>query len=279
MPDSTRPVNIGMINSYDVVGDIAIVRLTKDNPNKAKEYASRILSTNKSLKTVLQQVSPISGEFRLHTLKYLAGENKANTIHKESGCSFAVNLATCYFSPRLSFERSRVARAVNIGESVINMFAGVGCFSILIAKTAKLTKIFSIDANPSALEFLCRNITVNRVYSQVIPILGDSKKVVQENFLGVADRVLMPLPAKAFEYLDVALAALNPHGGWIHYYDFGHANAKEDAIEKTKLKVCKRLDELKVHFDIPFSRIVRSTGPNWVQIVLDIHVAQTRDKS
>ena len=41
----------------------------------------------------------------------------------------------------------------------------------------------------------------------------------------------MPLPKKAYEYLDYAFLALKPRGGYIHYYDFEYAkNNNHDKI-------------------------------------------------
>jgi tRNA G37 N-methylase Trm5 len=82
----------------------------------------------------------------------------------------------------------------------------------------------------------------------------------------------MPLPEKALEYLPYALCSLKRQGGWIHYYDFQHAVGNENPTEKTKLKVAEKLDSLGVDYTFAFSRVVRSTGPNWYQTVLDIHV-------
>jgi tRNA G37 N-methylase Trm5 len=81
----------------------------------------------------------------------------------------------------------------------------------------------------------------------------------------------MPLPEKSFEYLSSAISALKKEGGWIHYYGSTHAK-KEDPAEKLKLKVIKKMEEMKVPFNIPFHRIVRTTGPNWYQVALDIEI-------
>ncbi len=89
------------------------------------------------------------------------------------------------------------------------------------------------------------NIRINRVFGKVIPLLGDSKEIINANLQGKADRVLMPLPEKALEYLPYAIFALKKQGGWIHYYDFQHAIGNEDPIEKTKLKVAEKLDSLR----------------------------------
>jgi tRNA (guanine37-N1)-methyltransferase len=191
---------------------------------------------------------------------------------------FAVDVKKCYFSPRLSHERSRIARLVECGETVVNMFAGVGCFSITIAKTVPQTKVFSIDVNPAAVKYMEENVKINRVYDKVAPLLGDSKDIINAKLQRMANRVLMPLPEKALEYLPYAVLALKPSGGWIHFYDFQHATGNEDPVEKTKLKVAQKLGSLSIGYSFVFSRVVRSTGPNWYQTALDIRVDSLSSK-
>jgi len=88
----------------------------------------------------------------------------------------------------------------------------------------------------------------------------------------MADRVLLPMPEKALEYFPYALSALKTKGGWIHYYGFEHATKTKNPSEKVKLKLAGTLDSLGVDFELPFIRIVRSIGPNWFQLVADIHI-------
>jgi len=259
-------------NSYDILGDIAILRLTDTSRKHGQIIAEAIMSVHKNVKTVLAQTSPIYGDFRLRKLEYVAGENKTATVHKESGCLFFVDVEECYFSPRLFYERMRIARQVRNGEVVVNMFAGVGCFSIVIAKHSHVEKVYSIDVNPAAIRYMQENVRLNRVYEKVMPILGDAKEVIEKRLCNVSDRVLMPLPEKAFEYLPHALLALKKTGGWIHYHDFEHAKKNDDPIEGVKFRVAKELESLGVAFEIPFGRVVRTTGPNWYQVVLDIKV-------
>jgi len=257
-------------NSYDIVGDIAIVRLPEASKERGRKVAEALMSVHKNVKTVLAQIGPVCGDFRLRKLEYVAGERETVTVHRESGCLFSVDVERCYFSPRLSYERMRVARQVRKGEVVVNMFAGVGCFSILITKYSGAEKVYSIDVNTTAFQYMQENIRLNMAYGRVIPILGDAKEVVEKRLCHLADRVLMPLPEKAFEYLPYALLALKRTGGWIHYYDFEHAKKDENAAEKVKLKISERLQSLDATFEIPIARVVRATGPNWYQVVLDI---------
>jgi tRNA (guanine37-N1)-methyltransferase len=158
------------------------------------------------------------------------------------------------------------------------MFAGVGCFSIMIAKTISPVKVYSIDINPTAVECMEKSVKINKVQGSVFPILGDSKDIILAQLGGLADRVLMPLPEKALEYLPYALSALKPSGGMIHYYDFQHAPGKENPTEKTELVVTKKLGDLGVSFVIANSRVMRPTGPNWYQTVLDIQVNSLPNK-
>jgi tRNA (guanine37-N1)-methyltransferase len=259
-------------NSFDIIGDIAIIKVANDNVVNAKTVANQIMAIHKGVKTVFAQTSPILGDFRVRELKLLTGESKTSTKHRESGCVFAVDVKKCYFSPRLSYERSRIARLVKSGETVVNMFAGVGCFSIIIAKTVPQTRVFSIDVNPAAIEYMKENVKINRAYGKVTPLLGDSKDIINLQLQHKADRVLMPLPEKALEYLLYAVLALKPSGGWVHLYDFQHATGNEDPVEKTKVKVAQKLGSLGVCYRFVFSRVVRSTGPNWYQTALDTQV-------
>ncbi|MEA2090722.1 MAG: class I SAM-dependent methyltransferase family protein [Thermoproteota archaeon] len=261
-----------LYKSYDIVGDVAIIRVPAPIKRHSETIAEAIMQTQKRVKAVWRQTSAVSGELRLRELEWVAGERRIETTHKEFGCLFKVNLEECYFSPRLSHERMRIARQVQPGEVVVNMFAGVGCYSIIIAKHSQADKIYSIDLNPVAIRYMQENIKLNKLEKQVISIQGDAEKIVKEKLRNVANRVLMPLPEKAYAYLNCAVLALKSEGGWVHYYDFEHAEKNENPVHKVKMKVSEKLQSLGVDFEIPFSRVVRTTGPNWYQIVLDLRI-------
>ena len=263
---------ISVYNSYDIVGNIVILRLTDVSMKHRQIIAEAIMSLHKNVKTVLAQTTSVHGDFRLRKLEYVRGENRTTTVHKESECLFSVDVTECYFSPRLFYERMRIAKQVKSGEVVVNMFAGVGCFSIVIAKHSNAEKVYSIDINPACIQNMQENVRLNRMYGKVLPILGDAKETIEKGLCNVADRVLMPLPEKVLEYLPHALLALKKTGGWIHYYDFEHARKNANSVEKVKLKVAEKLRSLGVAFEISLGRVVRTTGPNWYQVVLDIAV-------
>ena len=261
-----------LYKSYDIVGDIAVIRVPEPLKQRSKIIAQAIMQTHKRVKAVWRQVSPVSGDYRLRKLEWVAGERRTETIHSEHGCVYKVDLERCYFSPRLSYERIRITRLVQLGEVIVNMFAGVGCFSIIIARRSEAEKIYSIDINPFAVQYMRENIKLNKVEERVAPIQQDAKKAIEEGLRNIADRVLMPLPEKAYEYLDGAVLALKPTGGWVHYYDFEHAKKGENPVEKVNTKVSEKLQTFGANFEVSFGRVVRRTGPNWYQVVLDVHV-------
>ncbi|MCP8317844.1 MAG: class I SAM-dependent methyltransferase family protein [archaeon] len=261
-----------LYGSFDMIGDIAVIKIPDALLNKKFIIAKAIIDNMKSIKTVLRQVTPVSGDYRTRELEHILGEDKTITLYKEHGCMFKVNLAKVYFSPRLSTERIRIARKVEHGEIVVNMFAGIGSFSILIAKHQPSSMIYSIDINPDAYDLMLENIKLNKVSSRVMPLLGDARVIIEDSLKGVADRVLMPLPEKAIDYIDVALTALKPKGV-IHYYTHVHASKAENPTEKAVREVEERL---KLNYTILEARIVREVGPRWHQLVLDLLINRER---
>ncbi len=135
--------------AFDQIGDIIIVRIPDSLLPKKKIIGETLLSQVNTAKSVFYQSSAVEGDFRTRNLELLAGEDKTQTEYKEHGCRFIVDVEKAFFSPRLSTERERIANLVQDGETVINMFAGVGMFSIMAAKKKKCT-VYSIDINPIA---------------------------------------------------------------------------------------------------------------------------------
>ena len=106
----------------------------------------------------------------------------------------------------------------------------------------------------------------------VTVVLGEAKQTIESLFRQRLHRILMPLPEKACAYLGSAVESIGPGGGTIHYYDFIQASKNENPVEKVIEKVNRKLKTQPREFFVTCGRVVRSTGPNWYQIVLDINV-------
>lgn len=256
----------------EIIGDIAIIRKPFNlTVEELKPLAERIIRELPYIKSVWCAITPVSGRYRLREFIYLAGMRKSETIYKEYGCLFKIDITKVYISPALGYEHIRVARQVKEGEVVVNMFAGAGLFSIIIAKHAKPRKVYSIDINPHAYHYMVENIKLNKVEDIVVPILGDAAKVIEEKLTNIASRVLMPLPELAFKYLIYAIKALNSEGV-IHIYEFIRVKPNENPIDKVNKIYVKAFDGMNVKAKLLGARIVRSVGPRKYQVVLDYRV-------
>ena len=256
--------------AFDIVGDIVVI----DIPSQLKAYQSligeAILQTQKNVTTVLAKAGDISGIFRVRDYDYIAGENKTKTIHKEFGCQYHVDIAKAYFSPRLSHEHERVAALVQDGETVADLFAGVGPFSVLIGKRNPMAKVYAVDLNPDAVELLYVNVRVNRVEKNVSPILADAREIAATRLKGSADRVIMNLPETAIDFVDAACNAIKPQGGLAHFYGFVRSPDTLEDLKQRFLKLVEK-NERKVEAFLYVKRI-RETAPFESQVVLDAKI-------
>lgn len=256
--------------SVDVVGDIAIMEIPKELETHARIIGEAFLEANKSIKTVLAKAGAVCGTYRVRGYEIIAGESRTATIHREHGCKYHIDLAKAYFSPRLSYERRRIASLVEDGETVVDLFAGVGPFTVLIATKNEHGRVYAIDINPDAVESLRKNIRLNRVENRACAFLGDTREVVREKLLGVADRVIMNLPENAIDFVDVACEVLKPSGGIVHFYSFADSISSLQNIQRHF--AAKAEEQGRKIEAVSLSKYVRSTAPYEWQIVLDMRV-------
>lgn len=270
--DGKLPPNLlaSLPQAFDIVGDIIIIDIRPELQPHQDLIGEEILKIHKNIKTVLAKAGDISGVYRIREYTSLCGENKTRTIHREFGCQYHVDVAKAYFSPRLSHEHERVASQVQVGETVVDLFAGIGPFSVLIGKRQSEAKVYAVDLNPDAVELLKLNVRVNRVENRVFPICADAREITQTQLRGSADRVIMNLPETAIDFVDAACYALKPDGGIVHFYGFVRS---PDSIENLQ----QRFTELvakngrKVEAFL-YAKSIRETAPFESQVVLDAKI-------
>lgn len=255
--------------SFDIVGHVAIVEITPELEPFKSDIGQAILSINKNVLTVLAKASSISTQYRIRDFEVLAGEDRTETLHSEYGCRFLLDLRRVYFSPRLGFEHDRVSRLVDEGETVVDLFSGVGPFSILIAKRRSFVRIYAIDVNPDAIRYLRENLRLNKVQDKVTALLGDCRDIVHEKLKGVADRVIMNFPTQSLEFVHLACEAIRPAGGTIHLYTFSDEQPPFEKLKETlrRLTMSAGRSAKKIQ-----ARIVKDVAPYKRQVVLDASV-------
>ncbi|MDO8726454.1 MAG: class I SAM-dependent methyltransferase family protein [Candidatus Methanoperedens sp.] len=255
---------LGFSPAYEQIGDIAII---DRNQPQAQEVAKVLLKQNR-IKTVLQAETSVTGEYRTRSVSVLAGEKRTETLYRENECRYRLDLSKVYFTPRLSTERMRIADKIKDGDKVVDMFAGVGPFSILIAKKFPSAQVIAIEKNPDAVRYLKENVKLNRVKNVKI-IDGDAREAVKE--ISGADHVIMNLPHTSIEFLEAAFGILK-NGGIIHFYAMAHENDLFDGI-------LKRIEEVAGHSGLQIvpldKRIVRPYAPYQFNICIDFQVFST----
>ncbi|MBI3858905.1 MAG: class I SAM-dependent methyltransferase family protein [Thaumarchaeota archaeon] len=242
------------------------MRLPDLKAAERRKFARELISEVENVAAVFDQEGVIRGEFRLRTLKHLAGERRTLTVHRENGCAFKVDVARCYFSPRLSTERLRITEGSKEGERVLNMFAGVGPFSIPLAKM-KHARVTSCELNKYAAKLHEENDLMNKVADRILVVNADVAKWAAAS-AGKYDRVLMPHPSQSHRFLSTALS-VTKRKGTIHYYRHVLARDEEEGKEQIGEEL-KRLLPAGASFR---ARKVRDVGPRWLEMAADIRVS------
>ncbi len=188
-----------------VIGDILVLKNEPDNVDELLKLPE--------VKRIVK-LGRINGSKREPEVEILVGDD-TETIHRENHCFFKLDVAKIMWSKGNTTERQRIPKIVKNGETVVDMFAGIGYFSIPIAVHSNPEKIYSIEINPISYGYLKDNITLNKAEDIIKPILGDCRKVALKE---VADRVLMGYIGNTHEFLDAAMQIVKP-GGIIHYHE------------------------------------------------------------
>jgi len=273
--------------SYDIIGKIAIVEFDQINTiggknilSYKKKVAEALVSVNKSVETVYEKKSEVKGRYRLKELKVIYGDDNPEAIHKENGCKFKLDVRNTYFTPRLVFERKRVSSIVSSSsfkkqEIIVDMFTGVGPFSIQIARS-NAAKIYAFDVNPSAYKYLIENIEMNKLKGEVIAHNMDVKELLNpDNKLGndlkhKIDRIVMNLPEQSINFLDIACFLMKKTGGILHFYQFCE---KPNPIKKGIENLTTKLEDSRWQIEeILNSKVVKPFSPKSDLIVIDLKI-------
>jgi len=230
------------MKSYDVIGNIAILKHDKNN----KKLAKKILRQNKNIRTVLEKKEKVHGRLRTIKTKFLAGEKTKEALYKENNCVFRLNVESCYFSPRLSEERKEIAAKIKKKGNILVLFAGVGPFACVIAKNNPKTSVVSVELGRECCKYALINKRMNKLDNLDV-LQGDVKRILprlKEKF----DIIVMPRPQLKDTFLKEALKAAR-RGSLIYYYGFSREDelpAVEKELYDEAKKIRKKIKILKV---------------------------------
>jgi tRNA (guanine37-N1)-methyltransferase len=267
-----QPDIVGQITkSFDIIGDVAVFSTGEEMSGYRESVVNALLSVHPNVRLILAKVSPVSGVERVASYERWYGSGTSETLHREHGCVYSLDVTKVFFTPRLSTERKRVACLVQPDEIVCDLFAGVGPFSVLIAKLQPSSHVKACDISPEAVTYLKRNVRLNGVSDRVELFQGDAAQVSHKFLRGLCDRVVMNLPKQAELYLAAATEALRTPGGTMHLYLF------RKAPQTFEEKISRATAELKSlgwkDVEVSFHRRVREIGPRQFNEVADIRVS------
>ncbi|MFH1222416.1 MAG: class I SAM-dependent methyltransferase family protein [Candidatus Micrarchaeota archaeon] len=258
-----------VVTSFDIIGDIAIIEVPEGMEKYEPAIAQGIMQVHPVVQVVAKKLGGMEGEFRVRPLKVIAGENRTETIYKEHGCKFKLDVAAVYFSIRLSTERKRIADLAKPGEKILALFAGVGPFPIVLAKQQPTAEIIAVELNPAATEYMRQNVLLNKLKNVVVE-QGDAREIVMKKYRKYADRILMTLPKSADKFLDVAFAGARD-GCVVHIYHFAPVENPYEDIEK---RIAEEAEKAGAKAEIINKKIVRPYAPKIVQVVVDFRVVK-----
>lgn len=226
-----------VVRAYDVIGDVAIIKIPAELEDYQHSIGQRLLDAHPALRLVARSAGMYSGEFRIMPLAFICGGGGFATLHKEYGVKLHVDPSRVYYSPRSASERFRIADCVLPGERVLVMFSGIAPLPLVVAKHSRASEIVGIEKSAIAHQYGMRNVIANRSEDNVLLVHGDVKGEVPR-LDTLFDRVALPLPMVAQEYLQTALATLRCDG-WLHYYDFQKTEKFAAAISAVR-EACVR---------------------------------------
>jgi tRNA wybutosine-synthesizing protein 2 len=254
-------------DKWEKIGDIVTIKLPAELSRYERKIGGKYAEILKC-KTTLRDISGISGVYREPNVKIIYGTKKTETVHIENGIRYKLDPQKIMFSSGNMNERIRMAKISNSNETVVDLFAGIGYFTLPMAVYSKPKKIFACEINPVAYDYLCKNILLNNVTSIVEPLLGDNRTIAPKN---IADRVIMGYIDDTHKFLPIAIECLKNKTGIIHYHEvcpnklFPERPLKnvQEASEKYKRKV-----------DLLNYKCIKSYAPGVSHYVLDIKIGE-----
>lgn len=256
--------------SFDIIGDVVILEIP-ENLQDQKDIIGKAALNFTKRKSIFMKKSAIEGVTRTRQLEHIAGKESSETIHKEHGARLKLNVKDVYFSPRLATERKRIAKQVKDKETILDMFAGIGPFPILIAKDHNVN-IYAVDINKAAIEYMRENIKINKLKGKITPIVGDINQIANDKFIPdniKFDRIIMNLPGTAKNFLNLAISLINDNG-IIHYYEF--SEGYDSGIEIIK----QIASEYNKDIEVLATRKVKSSSPGQWHIVIDAKINEKK---
>ncbi len=254
-------------HGYQRLGDLLLVRLPPELRLREEEIA-RAYREELKVRGVLVR-EDIRGEYRSPRARWLGPAGDPRTLHQEGGLRWRLDASRVMFSPGNRRERERVAEWVRPGERVGDLFAGIGYFTLPLARSGRTEELWAVEKNPESFRFLEENLELNGLAHRVRTVLGDNRTA--ELPRGHFDRLLLGYLPSSLPYLPRALELLQPAGGYVHAHFLAGA---EEPEARTLERFAERVELAEGRLLEARLRTVKSYGPGRRHVVADARVAR-----
>ena len=201
--------------SFDVVGDIVLIRLPTALEPKKEEVGEALLQFVPGVRLVGLDHG-VHGPARRREVERIAGSGTWRTRHRENGVELDVDVERAYFSPRLAREHARVAEEVESGDRVYDLCCGVGPFAVTIAHLGRAASVTAVDSNPEAIDLLRETLRRYPFGPRVRAVAAPLEAFLPEAV--PVERVVLNLPHEGIKYLPSVARTVAP-GGRLYYYE------------------------------------------------------------
>jgi len=222
----------GLPMRWEMFGDIAILKLGSVCIGYEKDIGEAYAEIL-GVKSVCADIEGVVGEYRQPTMRLLFGDS-TESVKLEGGIKYELDVTKIMYASGNVEERQRMGELDCKGETVVDMFAGIGYFTLPIAKFSGAEKVIACEKNPDSHHYLLRNISANDVSEKVFPMLGDNRDIPGT---GIADRIIMGYVQRTSEFLPKALSMIRG-GGVIHYHDTFYTSEGRDAVDSIFYNEC-----------------------------------------
>lgn len=217
-----------------------------------------------------------SGPMRKSQVELLFGESGV-VCHKENTIIFEFDTTKIMFSSGNVSERIRVSNFDCSDEIVLDLYAGIGYYTLPLLVHTNVKLLYACEMNPDSISFLKKNLIHNGVSEKCVINEGNNSSILSNpNIIGEVNRVMLGLLPSSRDGWDLAIQALNPKGGVLHL----HGNCvfkEEEKWAKEVLEDLKKIsDKLNRNFRFKLEHIekVKSYAPKINHVVLDITVSK-----
>jgi tRNA (guanine37-N1)-methyltransferase len=255
-------------NAFDQIGNIAIIDIKKELAAYNQEIGSVLMKINQFLISVYRKSGKVDGERRVRGIELIAGQRITRTVHKEHGLRLAVDVQKTYFSPRLSTEHERIAKKIETGDEVLDLFGGVAPFAFHIVINSE-AHVLSNDINPEVESLIKESLQLNRnlIRGSITYKIGDANNLGNQLIMEKKkfDHIIMNHPSNAHSYLKLAYKLIK-QDGTIYLYIFAPVDNYAEFSENLIKSILTVVKIANIH-------IVRQSSPSEYHVCIELKKA------